>query len=215
MVGKKGRKNYTLEDRKKYMDEWERQGKPPRGRFCKTEGLTNSMFARWLQIDGRIPLPAGGITGGTPPHLRTQHGGARGGSGGAGKRKSDAVIRAALLDVYGPPRMKQDDAAKKHGCNKSSFSFWRHGRPELMPGKTEVVPDLFQTLDGRQMPPKQLPPPPNGAGLQLEMGADQQAAGALFEQSQADAWSELMAQLEPLPPRARLRILTLIEKIQT
>ena len=213
-MARRKRSNYSPADREVHIKGWEDAGRPPRGRYANEHNLTPSMFNRWLQLAGKIPIPEGGMTGGTPQHLKTVSQQKRSGKGRVRHRRTDAYIRGVLNDCYGSTPLPIGEVVRKHKCAVSQPSEWKKKRPELMPGGTSVVRDPEPLLRLGSGDP---PAPPNGHspnGLQLEMGGQEQAAAALFDQSQSDAWTELMSQLEPLPPRSRLRVLTLIEKIQ-
>ena len=213
-MARKKRNEYSPADREAHVKAWEDAGCPPRGRYAKEHNLTPSMFSRWLQLAGKLPVPPGGMAGGTPQHLKTVAQQKTSGKRTTRPRRTDAYIQAVLADAYGPSQMTMIEVVRKHKCAVSQPSEWRKKRPGLMPGGTSVVRDPEPLL---RLGSGEPPAPTNGHspnGLELELGDQQQAAAALFDQSQAEAWSELMVQLEPLPPRMRLRVLTLIDKIQ-
>lgn len=218
-MSRRKRKEYSPQDRENYIAQWEAEGRPPKGTYARANDLTPSMFTRWLQLAGKVPVPPGGVTGGTPRHLLTVAQQAKTRGQNAKNRKVEVeVIRKALYDRFGPPGMSAVEVAQRYGCHPSSVAYWKKTRPGLMPGGTSVVSGaapLFDAQSGRNGQPQSPPPALPEGELQLRLGNDQEAASGLFEQNQDDAWSELMTQLEPLPPRNRLRVLTLIDKIQT
>ncbi len=99
MVRRK-RNNYSQADRDLHMENWEAAGRPAKGSFAKEHNLTASMFSRWLQLAGKIPIPRGGMTGGTPPHLQTVAQQKHGARGTKRPRRTDTFIRKVLADCY-------------------------------------------------------------------------------------------------------------------